>query len=129
MASELGQAPRRVLVVDDDAALLRMIRLALVSDGFDVTVAPDGFTALDCVSAASFDVIVLDLQMPRMDGRTTYREIRSRGHTTPILIVSAFGAESARIELDANDALNKPFDTEALVERVSALAGLQSPDG
>jgi len=109
---------RRVLIVDDDAALLRLIRLTLMSEGFEVVVAEDGIRGLDEVNGDPVDLVVLDLQMPRMDGRTMYHEMRSRGHRVPVLILSAYGAERARIELDAEAAMNKPFDVDELVERI-----------
>ena len=112
----------RVLVVDDDPGLLRMMRLALVSEGLEVVTATDGAEALDRISAQSFDVVVLDLQMPRMDGRTFYREIRSRHNETPVVILSAYGAESARNELGAQGAINKPFDPFELIDTVTGLS-------
>lgn len=111
----------RVLVVDDDAALLRMIRLTLVSDGFDVTDATDGIAGLEALEAQTFDLLILDLQMPRMDGREMYRELRARGHDLPVMILSAYRAESARTELGAQAALNKPFDIDVLITQIEAL--------
>ena len=118
------QAPargRRVLILDDDAALLRLIRTALVSEGFEVVVAQDGVRGLEEVDGNGIDVVVLDLQMPRMDGRAMYQELRSGGHSLPVLILSAYGAERARRELDAEAAMSKPFDVDELVDRIRAL--------
>lgn len=113
----------RVLIVDDDAALLRLLRMAFLSEGFEVLVAQDGIRALEEIDDNEVDVVVLDLQMPGMDGRATYRELRSRGHSLPVLILSAYGAERARRELDADAAMSKPFDVDELVERIRALVG------
>jgi len=98
-----------------------MIRLALVTEGFEVTIAEDGVKGLEEMDRDGFDLVVLDLQMPRMDGRTLFRQIRSRGFVLPVLILSAYGAESARRELKADAALDKPFDTDVLLESVRSL--------
>ncbi|HXH20965.1 MAG TPA: response regulator [Dehalococcoidia bacterium] len=108
----------RVLLIDDDRALLRMARLALASDAMVVDTAADGVEGLEKLAAADFDVIVLDLQMPRMDGREFYREMRSRGYRTPVIILSAYGAETARKELGAECAVTKPFDPASLIRVV-----------
>jgi len=112
----------RVLVIDDDAALVRMIRLSLESEGFAVTTASDGLDGLDVLAGEDPDVVVLDLQMPRMDGRSFFREMRSRGYQTPVLILSAYGADNARAELSADAAVNKPFDPDLLTEEIERLA-------
>jgi DNA-binding response OmpR family regulator len=106
----------RILVIDDDPSLLRSIRLVLTLEGYDVITAVDGIDGLEHVAQNPFDAIVLDLSMPRMDGRTFYRELRDRGHDTPVLILSAYGADGARAELQAQAALDKPFDPDNLVE-------------
>jgi len=112
----------RVLLVDDDDRLVRMMRLTLVTEDFDVETAMDGVAALEKLESAEFDVIVLDLQMPRMDGRACYRALRERGTETPVIIVSAYDAEAGRAELGANRAISKPFDPHVLVLAVHALA-------
>src|SRR5262245_43089107 len=113
----------RVLVIDDDVSLLRMLRLSLLSEGFDVTTAQDGQDALDKLQGSEddFDVIVLDLQMPVMDGRTFYREMRANGYDIPVLILSAYRADEARAELAAEASLNKPFDPDILLGRLHEL--------
>jgi DNA-binding response OmpR family regulator len=110
-----------VLVIDDDAALVRMIRLSCVAEGFDVATAGDGLQALESLSVRPVDIIVLDLQMPRMDGRTFFREIRKRGEQAPVIILSAYGAEEAAEELRAEAAIQKPFDPDVLVYEVRRL--------
>jgi DNA-binding response OmpR family regulator len=108
--------PLRVLVLDDDPSLIRTIRLALILEGFEIETASDGLEGLDLAEKFSFDLILLDLQMPKMDGRAFYRELRKRGHATPVIVLSAYGAENARNELEANGAIAKPFDPDVLVE-------------
>jgi CheY-like chemotaxis protein len=111
-----------VLVIDDDEALLRMLRLSLASAGLRVVTAVDGQAGLERLEDNRFDVILLDLQMPRMDGRTFCREMRNRGHDAPIIIVSAYGAEEAKRELKAAAAIAKPLDPDLLVETVQRVA-------
>lgn len=113
--------PRAVLIVDDDAALLRMLRLTLRDGGFEVRVAEDGRTALESVATRMPDAVVLDLEMPVMDGREFYQELRSRGIEIPVIIVSAHGAKTARRELGADAALDKPFNPDELVSAVREL--------
>jgi len=116
-----AKSPPRILVVDDDEALLRMIRLTLITEGYAVTTARDGFEGLAAMARAVFALVVLDLQMPRMDGRTMYAEMQRRGSEIPVLLVSAYGAEAAREELRAAGAVSKPFDTAVLLNRVQAI--------
>ena len=112
----------RVLVIDDDQALLRMIRLSMTFDGFDVATAQDGIAALEQMDTAEFDVVVLDLQMPRMDGRTFFHEMTSRGHRPKVVVLSAYGAEEAQRELKIAAAVPKPFDPDDLIETVRRVA-------
>jgi DNA-binding response OmpR family regulator len=117
----------RILLIDDDRALLRMARLALLSDAMHVETAGDGLEGLERVGSDSFDVIVLDLQMPGMDGRAFYREMRSRGVCTPVIILSAYGAEAARNELGAEGAISKPFDPSTFIREVRSFAENRRP--
>jgi len=110
-----------VMVVDDDAAIARLISLTLREDGYAVRSAHDGQDALGAVSTAPPDLIVLDLEMPVMNGRTFFRELRARGLDMPVLIVSAFGARAGQRELGAEAYLTKPFNPEDLREKVRGL--------
>jgi DNA-binding response OmpR family regulator len=111
----------KVLVVDDDLALLRTIGLTLRLEGFEVLTASSGEQGLLEVGEHAPDVIILDLQMPIMDGRAFFRRLRHEGHRTPVLILSANGAREARRELAAEGAMNKPFDPDELVRTVQQL--------
>jgi len=111
-----------VLIIDDDAALVRMLRLTLRDGGFDVSSASNGREGLERVADHEPDVIVLDLQMPVMDGATFYRELRSRGFEIPVLVLSARGARPAQRELKAEAYLDKPFRPDDLVREVARLA-------
>jgi two-component system, NtrC family, response regulator AtoC len=99
-----------------------MLRLSMASDGLEVTTARDGVEGLKQLDAAQFDVIVLDLQMPRMDGRTFFHEIASRDHHPQIVILSAYGAEQAKRELKVAAAVPKPFDPDDLIATIRRVA-------
>ena len=111
----------RVLVVDDDAALLRMVKLMLREDGYDVMTASNGEEGLVEALARHPEAIILDLEMPRMDGWTFYRELRARRVDAPVLILSAYDAREAQRKLGADAYVHKPFDIDDLVERVHQL--------
>jgi DNA-binding response OmpR family regulator len=108
-------------VVDDDQALLRTIRLTLVTAGYAVETASNGALALQQLEDQRFDLVVLDLQMPGLDGRGVVLEMRKRNLTTPVLILSAYGAEAAAAELRVASAVAKPFDVDDLVEEIRKL--------
>lgn len=120
--------PASVLVVDDDEALSRLLRILLESDSFTVKTAPNGKDALEVVREFIPDVILLDLQMPVMDGRTFYREFRQRGFTTPVIILSAYNPEEARAELGAELALRKPFEPLSVSSAVRAILNSAQPE-
>lgn len=111
---------RAVLIVDDDAAVRRMLRLTLIASGFEVELAENGVAALESIGRHEPDAVILDLEMPEMDGRTFYRELRDRGVEIPVLIVSAYGARAAGREL-GTPALDKPFNPDELVKTVRRL--------
>jgi len=111
---------RRVLVVDDDPSLLTFVAILLEED-YKVITAVDGFDALAKLLEAVPDIVVLDLEMPRMNGRTFYREMRRRGIDSPVIVLSAFGADEAQVELGAQAHVNKPFQPDRLLEVVSGL--------
>ena len=117
-----GEAPRkRILVIDDDQGLSRMVALVLRRQAFDVDVANSGDDGLSLLQAAHYDAVVLDLRMPGKDGRTVFREMRAAGVLSPVLILSAYDAARAREELGSEAALDKPFEPDVLVERVSQM--------
>ncbi len=111
----------RVMVVDDDPALSRMLRILLQSEGFDVMVANNGQQALDKLTEGEPALVVLDLQMPVLDGRGFFREFRRLGHRAPVLLLSAYNSEAARDELGAEAALGKPCDPEAVAQLAQRL--------
>jgi DNA-binding response OmpR family regulator len=110
-----------VLVVDDDASLLRLVSLVLTSEGFDVTCALGGAEGLKSLGLQWPNVVLLDLSMPEIDGRTFYREARDVGYLGPVMICSAHGAQAAQSELGADGFIDKPFDPDVLVRRLRLL--------
>ncbi len=118
---EAHDAKHRVLVVDDDENLARVAGIILRTADYDVLTAYDGYGALEVTSHEAIDVIVLDLTMPRLDGRGFYRELRARGDQTPVLVASANDARSAREELGAQGSIEKPFEPDSLIRAVDEL--------
>src|SRR5262245_31078257 len=100
------------MVVDDDLALARMLRILFQSEGYDVVMAHDGRQALAKLGAGAPSLVVLDLQMPVLDGRAFYREFRRLGYQAPVLLLSAYNSEAAREELGVEASFGKPCDPE-----------------
>jgi DNA-binding response OmpR family regulator len=114
----------RILVVDDDTRLARQITSALTEAGHDPVMIHDGETALHEAAESSFDLIVLDVGLPRIDGFEVLRRLRSRHVTSRVLVLTARGEVKDRVaglQLGADDYLPKPFATQELVARVRAL--------
>ena len=114
----------RILVVDDDVRLSRQISSALIEAGHDPVVCHDGEEALHEAAESSFDLIVLDIGLPRMDGFEVLRRLRSRHITSRVLVLTARGEVKDRVtglQLGADDYLAKPFAMQELVARARAL--------
>ena len=114
----------RVLVVEDEAAIAGEIARMLDEAGYLAELAHDGEEAWFRAETEAFDAIVLDLGLPRLDGLSVVRNLRSAEVTTPILILTARGAWMERVEgIDAggDDYLTKPFQPEELLARIGAL--------
>ena len=94
---------------------------------FDVDVANSGDAGLELMQSQRYDAVVLDLRMPGKDGRTVFREMRAAGVETPVLILSAYDARRASDELGSQSFLDKPFEPEVLVERVTAMLDGANP--
>lgn len=117
-------AERRLLVVEDDADLADMLAELLTGEGYAVDVARDGQRGLHLGLTRSYDAMVLDRGLPAIEGLDLLGRLRSRGVTTPVLVLSALGNPADRVEgLDAGaeDYLGKPFDVDELAARLRAL--------
>ncbi|OLE76779.1 MAG: hypothetical protein AUG02_03765 [Chloroflexi bacterium 13_1_20CM_2_70_9] len=119
----LDHRPRPVLIVDDDTETLRAERALLADNGFRVIEARDGGEALRVVQADPPAVVVLDIQMPGVDGPTFARELRMALRRVPLIVLT--GVADPRREADRCNAeayLSKPFDAEELVRVVRRFA-------
>jgi two-component system KDP operon response regulator KdpE len=113
---------RRVLVVDDEAAILRFLKASLTANDYDVIEAMTGAEAIRRATSEAPDVILLDLGLPDMDGKDVVRTLRDGG-PVPIIVVSARAREAEKIEaldLGADDYVNKPFGMGELLARLRA---------
>ena len=113
-----------VAIIDDDAAIRTALGRALRMENYDVELFDDGLSALKSVQLRAPDAIVLDLQLPDIDGLEICRRIRRSGDTTPILMLTARDAVNDRVaglDVGADDYLVKPFDLAELLARLRAL--------
>ncbi len=114
----------RVLVVDDEVLLAATLRRGLRAQGFVVELAHDGVDGLDLAATGDFDVIVLDIMLPRLNGYEVIRELRQRRIWTPVLMLSAKDGDYDMVDafdLGADDYLTKPFSQIVLTARLRAL--------
>lgn len=123
----------RILLVEDNQDLAEGLRYNLELEGYAVHLAKDGQEALELARETAPDLIILDLMLPGIDGYQVLRALRSRGNPTPVLILSARGAEEDKVRgfrLDADQYVTKPFDLLELLERVKSLLRRHaSPNG
>ena len=115
----------KVLVVEDDDRIVEFLRPGLSAEGFQVEVVQDGEAGLDAGRDGAFDVIVLDLMLPKLDGREVCRRLRADRVKTPILMLTALDTTEdivRGLRFGADDYLTKPFAFDELVARVEALS-------
>ncbi len=113
-----------ILVVDDEENIRQLIKKYANYEGYKVTEASDGLEALEICGQCSFDLIVLDVMMPELDGFSALRRLRQEDRRTPVLMLSARGEEYDRIrgfELGVDDYVVKPFSPKELMLRVAAI--------
>lgn len=114
-----------VLLVEDEARVADFVQRGLKAEGWSVSVAPTGESALLMIADACFDVIVLDLMLPGISGQDVCRRLRAKKNRTPILMLSALADVEDRVaglRMGADDYLPKPFDFDELMARIEALA-------
>ena len=119
----------RILLIDDDVELCALLQELLKREGFDVEMEHDGAKGLDRARAAPFDLIVLDVMLPRLDGFDVLRQLR-RSNMVPVLMLTARGEDVDRIvglELGADDYLPKPFNPRELTARIHAILRRMEP--
>lgn len=112
-----------ILIVEDERDMANALRNAFEHEGFDVLVAYDGDTGLELALSARAQVILLDLMLPGRDGMEICREVRARGLSTPVIMLTARGQIEDRVaglELGADDYVTKPFSVRELIARVRA---------
>src|SRR5262245_24787819 len=122
--------PARVLLIDDDARLFELLTSYLEQNGFAVTGAPDGRRGLAALDEGTFDVVLLDVMMPGIDGIEVCKRIRLKSNI-PIVMLTAKGDETDRVvglELGADDYVAKPFSPRELLARMRAVLRRARPE-
>jgi two-component system alkaline phosphatase synthesis response regulator PhoP len=115
---------RRILIVEDEESLVITLRDRMISEGYAVEVATDGKRGFEIASSAYFDLILLDVALPKKNGFDVCRDLRALGVQTPVLMLTARGQVIDRVlglKLGADDYLTKPFDASELLARIEAL--------
>jgi DNA-binding response OmpR family regulator len=114
---------KRILVVEDDESITLGLRMNLEAEGYEVIVAPDGESGLTAAREPGVALLILDVMLPRMNGFELIRALRAEGCVTPVIMLSARGAELDKVmglELGAEDYITKPFSLAELLARVKA---------
>ncbi len=115
---------KKILVIEDDPDITHLLHVNLQDLGYKVDVAQDGRTGLEKASGMAYDLIILDLMLPGIDGLEICRRVRSRPEYTPILMLTCKSSEFDRVlglEMGADDYVTKPFSIKELLARVKAL--------
>ena len=121
---EVQESAPKILLVDDESAITANLAPFLERAGFNINIANDGDQALQAVVSLRPNLIILDVLMPKMNGRQVLRKLRSTGNWTPIILLTQVGEATERamaLEEGADDYINKPFDPRELVARIRSV--------
>lgn len=121
---------RRILIVEDEAVLARTLRDMLGAEGYEVETRADGKQGFEAAAAGAYDLILLDVMLPKMDGFEVAEALRRKGVATPILMLTArdeTGDKVSGLKAGADDYLTKPFEADELLARIEALLRRTSP--
>jgi DNA-binding response OmpR family regulator len=110
---------QRILIVEDDAAVRQLFRTELALAGFDVDTSADGLSALRSIDATRPDLVVLDLNLPRVDGVAVMRELGASRYTWSIPVIIVTGADYEHVAAQASAILRKPCTPERLLHAVN----------
>ena len=119
-----GNGARSILIVEDDESITLGLEMNLQAEGYEVSIAVDGEEGLRRAQEGGFDLVILDVMLPKMNGFEVVRALRSEGQHVPIVMLSARGAEMDKVmglELGAEDYITKPFSLAELLARVKAV--------
>jgi len=129
-SAERSEQKQKVLLVDDEQVITDRLAPFLTRAGYEVEVAMDGEKALEMVDSFSPDLVVLDVLMPKLDGREVLRHLREKDNWTPVILLTQVGGADERtmaLMEGADDYLNKPFDSNELAARIKAVLRRAKP--
>lgn len=119
----------RLLLAEDEAALSKALKTILERNNYSVDAVYDGQTALEYLESDAYDGVILDIMMPKVDGITVLKQVRSRGSRIPILLLTAKSEVDDKVlglDAGANDYLTKPFHSRELLARIRAMTRAQT---
>ena len=119
----------RLLLAEDEAALSKALKTILERNNYSVDAVSDGQAALEHLESGAYDGVILDIMMPKVDGITVLKEVRSRGSLVPVLLLTAKSEVDDKVlglDAGANDYLTKPFHSRELLARIRAMTRTQT---